>query len=404
MLQDKTYIILSRLVDATIKEYQPDVDFQIFRTIDELRDMVENIPIRAQLLFFTSDVVGGSNTAFSILMGLVENNDFLQVDRIIYICPENDPTLGSYKYLVDDKGLVNWEYITGDLTRAFVQEVVNGTYRDEKFAMQRKVVIRKPRADYVKQQLKNHTSLQEDFVDDEHDLMDIEDEVLPETPIDDVPATLKYVYIAGCAQRERAAFALLAAQYISRSHRTIILESDPEYHTITEFVTKSGIEATCLEITEAYNNLPRFIQTIKDTETNLVVLTCIDRIRFDYRFLHTLLYYNLEKDFDYIVVESPIEDVPENTELVVVLPSTITGLLEGCAPIDKGRIEYCNFVAVDLNDLPETHVSSGTVMSTILSDILTTPDVICPVVTINSLRLDGSAYDLGIVLGRSLQS
>ena len=42
---------------------------------------IESNPIRAQLLFFTSEVVGGSNTAFSILAGLVENNDFLQIDR-----------------------------------------------------------------------------------------------------------------------------------------------------------------------------------------------------------------------------------------------------------------------------------------------------------------------------------
>ena len=404
MVQDKTFIIISKLVDATVKEYQPDVDFRIFRSIDELKDEVEHTPIRAQLLFFTTEVVGGSNTAFSILHGLLDGNEFLQVDKVIYICSPSDATLNSYKYLIEDKGLTNWEYLEGELTRAFVQEVINGTYRDEMTSAKRKVVVRVPRADHVKKQLKNHTTLSEDFASDDIDLAGIESEDLPEIVIDDSPATLHYIYIAGKPIRERSAFALLAAQYVSKSHRTLIIESDPEYHTITEFVTKSKIDATCLEITEGYNNLSHYIDVIRETTTNLVVLTCIDRIPFDYRFLHTMLYYNLEKDFDYIVVESPVEDVPENTQLVVVLPSTITGLLSGCSTIDKGRIPYCNFVGVDLNDLPETHVSSGVVMSTILSDILTTSNIVCPVVTINSLKLNGAAYDLGIVLGRSLHT
>lgn len=403
MLQDKTIIIISKLVDATVKEYQPDVDFRIFRSIEEMQAEIESNPIRAQLLFFTSEVVGGSNTAFSILAGLVENNDFLQIDKIIYICNKEDHTLNSYKYLIQEKELDNWEYIEGELTRAFVQEVINGTYRDEMNSVKRKVVVRRPRADYVKQQLRERSSMNEQYVDDDHDLEDIPDEELPEVIISDAPTSLNYVYIAGLQCKERTAFALLAAQYISKSHRTLIIESDNEYHLLSEFVTKSGIEATQLEVTNAYDNINRFIQTIRETTTNLVVVTCIDRLRFDYKFFHTLLYYNLEKDFDYIVVESSVSDVPENMPLVVVLPSTIPDLLAGCEDIDIGRIPYCNFVGVDLNDLQEVHVSSGVVMSTILSDILTTPNIECPVVTINSLCLNGAAYDLGAILKRSLQ-
>ena len=81
-------------------------------------------------------------------------------------------------------------------------------------------------------------------------------------------------------------------------------------------------------------------------------------------------YYNLEKDFDYIVVESSVSDVPENMPLVVVLPSTIPDLLAGCEDIDIGRIPYCNFVGVDLNDLQEVHVSSGVVMCTVGKELV----------------------------------
>ena len=57
-------------------------------------------------------------------------------------------------------------------------------------------------------------------------------------------------------------------------------------------------------------------------------LYTVDR-QYTHKFFHTLLYYNLEKDFDYIVVESSVSDVPENMPLVVVLPSTIPDLCKG---------------------------------------------------------------------------
>lgn len=402
-MQDKCYIVISGKVDATIREYQSDVDFKIFHTIDELRDHVEKNPIRAQILFFTEDIIGVSNTAFSILAGLVDGNDFLSVDRVIYICDEDSETIRSIEYLIEDKHLETWELIKGPVTRAFIQEVINGTYRDDNYNAKRKVVVRRPRADYVKQQLKNHTTLGETYVDDDTDLGGIPDEDLIIPTIEDVPATLQFVYIASNPSRERTAFALLAAQYISKSHRVIILESDPEYHTLTEFATKAKIDAAVVTVSDIYEDVSKALENIRKADSNLVIVECIDRVDFDYKYLSTLLYYNLESDFDYFIVENIVEDVPEATELTIIFPSTITGVLQVMETIDKSRIPYCDFVGVDLGDLPETHVSSGVVMSKLLCDLFTERGLVCPVIRVDSLRLDGSAYDFGIMLGRSLR-
>lgn len=403
-MQDKCYIVISGKVDATIREYQSDVDFKIFHTIEELRDYVDNDPIRAQILFFTEDVVGNSNTAFSVLSGLVEGNDYLLVDRVIYICDPESSTLRSVEYLIEEKELKIWEIIRGPVTRAFIQEVINGTYRDDSYNAKRKVVVRRPRSDYIRQQLKNHSTLEETYLDDDNDLSEIPDEEVPQTFIDDAPASLQYVYIASNPSRERTAFALLAAQYISKTHRVIILESDPEYHTLTEFATKAKIEASVVTVTDIYTDVYQTIENIRKSEGNLVIVECIDRVDFDYKYLSTLLYYNLESDFDYFIVESLVEDVPEATYLTVVFPSTVTGILQVIETIDKSRVQYCDFAGVDLCDLPETHVSSGIVMSKILCDLLTEQNLVCPVIKVTSLRLDGAAYDFGIMLGRSLRS
>ena len=398
----KTIVIISGLVDATIKEYQPDVEFKIFKNVDGLSLYLEENPIRAELLFFTKDVVAGANSTFAYLKDILHDNVYIQVDRVIYITEENSSEISSLKYLMEECELENWEIIQGTLHRSFIQEVINGTFREDVYAQHRKVVVRKPRADYVQQQLKNHDSLSEPYTDDENDLVDIPDEVIPEMSVDERKEILQKVYIAGTKCKERTAFSVLAAQYLSRTDRVLLLESDPDYHTVTEYVTKANIPCSVITITDIYEDASRAIENIRAAENNLVVIECIDRIPFNYKYMLDLLYYNLVHDFSYILAEIPVDEMPYALPVTVVVPSTITGVLETGELIDKSIVRYCRFIGVDLQDLPETHVSSGVVLSSILNDILTEKDIICPVVTVSSLRLGTTGYDLGGILGRSV--
>lgn len=401
-MSSKCIIIISGLVDATIKEYQPDIDFKMFKNIDMLNNYLLTNPIRADLLFFTQDVVVGASSSFSFLKDIVTENDYLAVDKVIYISEEDAKELNALRYLIDEFKLSNWEIIEGSLNRSFIQEVINGTYRGDKFSTNRKAVIRRPRADYVKERLKNHESLSEEYMDDENDLVDIPDEEIPVVEIEERKLDLQKVYIAGIKSRERTAFSILVAQYLSRTDKVLLIESDPEYHLVTEFITKAKIPCSEFTVTNLYENIGQAIENIRNAENNLVVIECIDRIPFDYRYLSALLYYNLKEDFSYIITETEIEELPHATPVNVVIPSTITGLLSTGELIDKSIIPYCRFVGVDLKDLPETHVSSGLVMSKILNDILTETNIVCPVVTMSSLRLGEVAYDLGGLIGRSV--
>lgn len=395
----KTTVIISNLVDATIKEGQPDIDFKIFHTIQDFAEFLDSTPIRAELLFFTKDVIGTSNTSFNYLREVLQDNVYCSIDRVIYITEEDSKELTSLKYLIDEFDLSNWEAIRGPLQRSFITEVIHGTFRDDDFNEKRKVIIRKPRADYVKQKLKTYDSMEENYVADEEDLMDIEDVDIPEVTIAERPQQLSKVFISGMDTRERTAMAYLTSQYLSRTHKTIILESDVDYHRLTEFHTKSGVEALMFTVTDLYEDAAVVIDAIKKTDSTLIVIGCIDRVTFNYKYLIELLYYNLINDVDYFVIETDIKDIPSNTVVTLVLPSTVTGLLEGAEKIDKSITDYCHFVSINLQDLPETHVNSGLVCSNILNDLLTTCNAICPVLTVNSLKLSGSAYDFGHLLG-----
>jgi len=400
-MANKTIVIISGMVDATIKEYQPDMDFKMFRNIDGLDNYLETNPIRADLLFFTHDVVAGAASTFSYLKDILTQNDYIEVDRVIYITEEDAPELSSFKYLREEFNLTNWEIIEGSMNRSFVQEVINGTFRDDNYDVNRKVVIRRPRADYVKQQLKHHESLEQEYIDDDHELLDIPAEELPEMEVDERPEILEKVYIAGHKSKERTAFSLLAAQYLSKTDRVLIVESDPDYHLLSEYATKANLDCLVVTITDIYDDLNRALNIIRESKNNLVIIECIDRIPFNYNYIISLLYYNLISDFKYLITEISIEEVPHATIVTVIVPSTITDTLSTGELIDKSMVPYCRFVGIDLGYLPETHVSSGVVMSKILNDILSEKDILCPVVTISSLRLGDTAYDLGGILGRS---
>ena len=398
-MQTKTIVIISGQVDATIKEYQPDVDFRIFRTIEDFGNTLDRNPIRAQTLFFTKDVVGGVNSTLSYLRKLVTENDYFTVDQVVYITEKDSEELVSVKYLIEEFGLENWDIITGPMSRVFISEVINGTFRGEKMNVKRKAVYRKPRADYVKQQLRNKDSLAEEYVDDDNDLSDIPDEEIPPMDTPEHAEHLQYMYIAGITGYERTVFAFLAAQYLSLNNKVIIVESDPEYHMLTEFSTKSGVEALHIDMTMLYENPESIISAIKGTNKNLVIVECIDRIDFDYKFICSLLYYNLIEDFTYMISEIGLGEITSNMVATVTVPSTVLGTLETGEQVDKSLVPNCRFVGVNLKHLPDIHVNSGVVMSTLLSDILSTNDIICPVVTVSSLLLNSTAYDLGGILG-----
>lgn len=401
-MSNKSVVVISTLVDATVKEYQPDVDFKMFRTIDSLDDFLDRNPIRADILFFTRDVTAGTTSAFAYLKDILAGNDFIKVDRVIYITEEGSRELSALKYLIDECHLDNWEIVLGSLSRAFVTEVINGTFREDIFSVKRKAVIRRPRADYIKEQLKNHPSLEEEYVDDEKSLSDIDDMEIPSLEIVESKDVIKKVFIAGINSKERTAFSVIAAQYLSRSDKVILLESDPEYHLVTEFITKSRIRCSVVTVTEIYNDANLALEKIRKSSENLVVIQCIDRIKFNYQYLISLLYHNLMHDFTYIIDEVCLEEMPDDCPVTIVTPSTITDVLATGERIDKSAVKNCRFVGVDLGYLPEVHVSSGIVLGSILNDILTCTNVICPVVEISSLRLDNTPYDLGGILGKGV--
>ena len=400
--KEKAIIVISTLVDSNIKSYLTDTEFYLFRTIDGLSDYINTTPIRAQALYMTREVTGETNTAFTYLYSLVNDNAYLNVDKVYYITEENSPEVESVKFLIDEYRIQNWQLIFGTLTRAYVTEVINGTAQSENLKLKHKAVYRQPRGEYRRAKMREYQSLQQEYQADDQQLSDIPDEELPEIEFREENTILEKIHIIGNKSPERTAFAYLAAQYLSKSERAIIIEHDKEFHQLTEFVTKSGAQVTLITVKEIYDNIEIAIEKIRKAPTRLVVIGCIEKVDYEFSFLVNLVFYNLMFDFRYLILEEDFSEAQHMTPSTVIFPDTVIGCLQMVEKIDKSMLDYLTFVAVDLEYIPQIHLPSSKVLSKILQDLLNVDEVKTTVVKISTLKLGGSAYDLGSVLSHDL--
>lgn len=396
----KTIIVVSSYVDSTIREYQVDVHFHLFKTLDELDQYVEETPLRADELFVTKEVFPNVNTSLNYFMQLLEN-PFLKVDKITYITEVNSPEIASVNYIIDQKKYEGWEIVEGHLTREYVSGIINGNLRNEILNPKRKAVYRVPKETYLKERLKNRDSLEEEYEDDEKQLRGIPDMELPSTTISDSSNVCEIYKIVGADNNERTMFAFLTAQYLSFSGKTLILERDAEYHRLTEFVTKAELPNIMLvEVADLLTNPVSVIEKIRSSSAKLIVVGAIRRVHYKYSFILSILYNNLMSDVRFLVQEMSFEEAPSTEPYIAVFPATMIGVLNMAENIDLTTIHNAKFVGMDLQQLPELLINSSKTVSIILDDLLERQGIEVQLIAVTSLRIGGeSSYDLRSILG-----
>lgn len=396
----KTIVVISSLVDSTVKEYQPDVNFILFRTIEDLGTHITTTPIRAESLFFTRDTIPQVNTSLNYLKSLLEN-PFITVNTVVYITEKDSKELPSIKYLISTSGYDNWEIVEGYLTREYVSGIINGTLRTDNVGTKRKAVYRVPKEAYVKDKLRNKESLTEEYIADELDLAAIPDEIPPVWIPPDIPTDGEIFHIVGDDIEERTVLAFLVAQYLSLSGKTLIMERDTRYHQLTEYVTKSGIECYSIDIADILNDPQLAVHNIRKSPQQLICVTSIPRLEYSYSFIFNVLYNNLYDSLRFFIQENTFIEAPTSTNFTVALRTTIPGVLHACEELDPSFIHLANFVGVNLQYLAETRIPSGIQLQTLISDVLNTKINPALIVNITSLRIgDKAEYDIRSILGR----
>ena len=390
----RTIIVVSALVDATIREGQADTTFILKHTMEELAEHIESTPVRADYLYFTQETIPHTNTTLNYLVKMLEN-PFLKVDKVCYVTEKGAKELPSIRYIIEEKGFDNWEVVEGYLTREYVTGVITGAMRTDSFNKKRKALYRVPRAAYLQDRIKNRESLEEPYEDDERKLSNVPPVEVPEPTISDSEEIAPIIHVAGLESEERTALAFLLAQYLSLDGKTGILDKDSSYHTLSEYVTKSGVECRQITVSEFLDDPSKALDLIKTCSEKLICITAVERIAYSYAFLCNVIYNNLSTKISYFVREDDFDEAPLTQHYIVCVPSSVIGILKTCEQLDNNYVKLMRFVGVNLQSLPETRILNGNTMSTILSDVLETDVDDTVILNIRSLKIGGeSGYDL----------
>ena len=394
----RTIIVISALVDATIREGQPDTTFILKHTMEELAQHIETTPIRAEFLYFTQETIPHTNTTLNYLIRMLEN-PFLKVDRVCYITEQGAKEIPSVKYIIEEKGFQNWEIVEGFLTREYVTGIITGSLRTDSFNKKRKALYRVPRTAYVQDRIKNKQALEEEYIDDEKLLKDVPPVDVPEPTIHESSEVAPIIHIAGQKCDERTALAFLIGQYLAMEGKTVMLDKDVEYHTLSEFCTKSGVDCRMITISEFLEDPNPQLEIIKGCPEKFIVITAVERIRYSYAFLCNVLYANLASRISFFIREDDLDEAPLTQHYLVAMPASVIGCLSTCESIDVNYVKYMHFVGVNLQSLMETRIQNGATIDAILSDVLGAAIKGSQIINIRSLKIGGAdSYDLRSII------
>jgi hypothetical protein len=323
-------------------------------------------------------------------------NPFFNVDSVTYITEQKSREIASVRYIIAEKNLINWkiEDKADKLTREYVAGIITGSLSTELTNPQRKAVYRVPRSSYVNDRIKNREALCEIYADDETDLEEIPDVPLPADYLADREDVCELIHISGLPTKERTVFAFLIAQYLALHGKTIIIEKDKDYHTLSDYVVKSGLEHTNIDIDVLLSEPFETLDKIRRSEQNLICITAFARAEYSYPFVCNLLYNNLTDSVQSIVIEDDLNEISASKSGICIIPTNAPQIIKTCEKLPSDSVK---FVGVNLNYLAETQILNSCSLQIILSDLLEKRIAETPIVTVTSLRLGGE-YDLRSIL------
>lgn len=402
MIRDKMFVI-SELLDESIKSQTPVYDISLFRSFIDFENFIEGIPVIINTLVITTNELPFNNSNMARLMQSV-NSPFLQITgSIIYIIDDSYQKKVVESFMKQNE-VQKYAVYQGTIDVRFVTDIITGEARESQEQQAYEVTYRIRAKDFIKQaDALKYDDLDTHYVSDEEDLQDIPDEEIPDDirPSEDYDTEI--TYISGSDREERTVLAFLIAQYKSLSGKTVIIEHDKEFHRLTEYYTKSGIEdALFITMNEVYQNVHEVIVKIIETSSKLIVIGAIDRINYDYSFIFSLFYSNLRTYVTDFIMECDYKEVPYGVHVIYVTANTVPQVLETAVNIRQVvDTDKTVFIGLQMHDIAPIDLATQE-MTSIFAAVLNLEDVIGEVLYAGSIKLKGeqSAYDIFSIISR----
>lgn len=371
MISREKMFVVSEILDESIKSQTAVFDVRLFKSFVEFESYVEGTPIIINTLVVTSRELPFNNSNMTRLSNVV-GSPFLRIDgQVIYVIDKSFDKKVVNKFFDSNNLGVEVVVYQNDLSLRYVTDIVTGEARDVQENKTYDVVYRVRASEYMKQQSTlSYDTLDKDYITDEDDMVGVPEEEIPEDVIPEATKDLEIKYICGEDREERTAMVFLLSQYLSLSSKTIIIEHDRKYHRLTEFYTKSQLDGLFITVMEIYQNVEEAINRIKNTNKRLIVIGTIERVKYDYNFLFTLLYNNLRGYVDYMIMECDYHELPYNVNVVYVTSNIVPEIIKMATSIKQVVIpEKTKFIGMQMNTLNPCYVNTLEMLS-IISAIL----------------------------------
>lgn len=400
LIRDKMFII-SSIVDDSIKSQTSMYDITLFKDFIDFEKYVNSYPVVLDTIVITSNELAFNSSSIGRMKAVLDSPFITMKGNVVYLVDYSYDVKLIERFFTNN-GFDNWAVYQGDLSVKFISEIVSGEGREQVEAQTEIVTYRLRASEYVKQ--KNLTQYQSDdaeYVTDEEELIGIPSEDVPEllNPVDDTITTVNY--IVGDL-RERCILALLLAQYRSMSGKTLIVEKDVEYHTLTDMVTKTGIKCKLVWMEDLVNDVTKTITDLSQVSEGLVVVGARKRINYDYNFIMDLLESNLYGNYAYIIRECDYAEIPYGQRFTLVSANTVPAVLACCNKLKLKLDKECvTYVGLQLGSLGSVNITSKE-MGVIVSSVLGQNGIPTQVLKVKGIKLreEGVVYDLLGILNR----
>lgn len=399
--RDKMFIIASN-IDDSIKSVTPVYDISIFPNFIKFEEYINTTPIVLGSIIISERELPFTSSNMSRILDVLSAPFLKLTGSCIYLIGENTPKDMVTDFL-EDNGITTIVAYQGDLSSRFISDIVSGAARISDETETEVITYRMRASEYaMSQNVKKYQSDEETYITDEEALSEIPSMEEPVIQVPSVDILSNTYYVVGRLSYERTLFAFIEAQYLSLTGKVLMVESDVQYHRLTDMCLRSDVNFEYIDIMDFTTNPSAIINTIKSSASKLIIIGSKTRHYYDYDFVFDILTSNLLGWVDYFVKECDFSQTPYGQYYNVVCADTVPDILECCSSlaydIDEEKVIM---IGVRTNYKTPTNVSSSE-MTDIVRTVLEKNNLIAEVVEANGINLKGDEiiYDVFSIISR----
>ena len=402
MISKERMFIVAGNIDDSIKSITPVYDISIFPNFLEFENYINTTPIVLGSIVISENELPFTSSNMARLLDILSAPFLKLTGSCIYLIGEDTSkdAVSSFLEDVGDKSIIFYQ---GDLSSRFISDIVSGAGRIADEAETEVILYRMRASEYaVAQNIKKYESDSDKYETDEDKLAEIPDIEEPIVQVPTIDILSNTYYVVGKQSMERTLFTFIEAQYLALSGKTLIVESDVQYHRLTDMVLKSSVEFEFIDIEEFNVNPTKIIQDIKGSSAKLIVMGCKNRIVYSYDFVFDILMSNLTGYVDFFIKECDFTQTPYGSYYNIVCADTVPDVIECCNSlvydVDEAKV---TMVGVRTNKKTDVNITS-TEMTEIVRILLEKNNLFAEVVEADGINLRGEeiVYDVFSIISR----